>query len=51
MIGDENYYQECVDAVRVLKMKFDLDSIAEKYLAVYISLCKQASESFHKNRE
>lgn len=39
MIDDEGYYQECADAVRVLKNKFDLDAIAEKYLAVYRDLC------------
>jgi glycosyltransferase involved in cell wall biosynthesis len=39
MINDEQYYQECVNTVKLLKTKFDLDKIAGKYLEVYMKLC------------
>ncbi|MBI5966097.1 MAG: glycosyltransferase [Chloroflexi bacterium] len=39
MVNNKDYYQECVESVKILKNKFDLDSIAEKYLEVYRKLC------------
>jgi len=39
MITDEKYYQECVNSVKLLKTKFDLDKITGKYLDVYMKLC------------
>jgi glycosyltransferase involved in cell wall biosynthesis len=35
LINDEKYYQECVNVVKVLKNKFDLNKIADKYLDIY----------------
>ena len=38
MITDEKYYQECVNSVKELKTKFDLDKITEMYLIEYAKL-------------
>jgi len=50
MVNDEKYYQECINSVKFLKTKFDLDKIAEKYLVVYKRLCLSTTRDWHRNR-
>ena len=35
MIEDKDYYQECIDAVNLLKKRFDISRIADEYLKTY----------------
>jgi len=44
MINDKQYYQECVNTVKLLKNKFDLDKIARKYLDIYMKLCNHTRD-------
>jgi glycosyltransferase involved in cell wall biosynthesis len=38
MVEDEKYYKNCVNSVNEIKMKFDLNKIAESYLESYMQL-------------
>lgn len=49
MIQDEKYYQESVNSVKLLKTKFDLDKVADKYLEVYTKLRNQQPEGNSKS--
>jgi glycosyltransferase involved in cell wall biosynthesis len=35
MIQDKVYYQECLDAVEILKKRFDIDRVSEEYIKNY----------------
>jgi glycosyltransferase involved in cell wall biosynthesis len=35
LVTDENFYYNCVAAVRLLKTRFDIDNVAQQYLSVY----------------
>jgi glycosyltransferase involved in cell wall biosynthesis len=41
MITNRDFYQDCIAGARLLKTRFDIDTIAQQYLAVYKRILKE----------